>query len=230
MKEFFSSSLFFAVTISLLSYQFGLWLKKKTKWAIVNPLLVAIIVIICFLLLFRMDYQYYESGSGALTYLLTPATVALAVPLYRQLEVLKKYGVAIGIGVLSGVLTSLVSTLVLALLFRLSHEEYVTLLPKSITTAIGMVMSEELGGLVTITVAVIVVTGIVGNVLAEGLCRLFRIREKVAIGLALGTSAHAVGTARAMEMGEIEGAMSGVAIVLAGILTVLLVNIFAVIY
>ena len=131
---------------------------------------------------------------------------------------------------LSGVLTSLISTVALAFLFRLRYEEYVTLLPKSITTAIGMVMSEELGGLVTITVAVIVVTGIIGNVLAEGLCRLFHIREKVAVGLALGTSAHAVGTARAMEMGEIEGAMSSVAIVLSGIFTVLLANLFTLIY
>lgn len=127
-------------------------------------------------------------------------------------------------------MTSLISTAALAFLFHLSYKEYVTLLPKSITTAIGMVMSEQLGGLVTITVAVIIVTGIIGNVLAEGLCRLFRIREKVAVGLALGTSAHAVGTARAMEMGEIEGAMSSVAIVLSGIFTVLLANLFTLIY
>ncbi len=230
MKEFFGNSLFFAVTISLLSYQFGIWVKKKTKCSILNPLLVSIVIVIIILLLFNIDYEYYEAGSSALNYLLTPATVALAVPLYRQIEVLKKYGAAIVVAVLSGVLTSLISTVALAFMFRLRYEEYVTLLPKSITTAIGMVMSEELGGLVTITVAVIVVTGIIGNVLAEGLCRLFRIREKVAVGLALGTSAHAVGTARAMEMGEIEGAMSSVAIVLSGIFTVLLANLFTLIY
>ena len=227
MEEFFGSSLFFAVTISLLSYQFGGWLKKKTKCSLLNPLLISIVIVIGILLLFDIDYEYYEVGSSSLNYLLTPATVALAVPLYRQMEVLKKYGAAIVAAVLSGVLTSLIST---AALFRLRYEEYVTLLPKSITTAIGMVMSEQLGGLVTITVAVIVVTGIIGNVLAEGLCRLFHIREKVAVGLALGTSAHAVGTARAMEMGEIEGAMSSVAIVLSGIFTVLLANLFTLIY
>lgn len=226
MEQFFGNSLFFAVTISLLSYQSGVWLRKKTKCSLLNPLLISIIIVIGILLLFHIDYEHYEAGSGSLNYLLTPATVALAVPLYRQMEVLKKYGAAIVLSVLSGVLTSLVSTVALAFLFRLRYEEYVTLLPKSITTAIGMVMSEELGGLVTITVAVIVVTGIIGNVLAGALCRLFRIREKAAIGLALGTSAHAVGTARAMEMGELEGAMSSVAIVLSGIFTVLLANLF----
>lgn len=230
MSDFFSSSLFFAMTISLLSYEFGLWVKKKTKWAIMNPLLIAIAIVIAVLLIFRVDYSYFESGSSLLSYMLTPATVALAVPLYRQINTLKKYGVAIGWGVLSGVITSLAGVLALAIAFHLTHEEYVTLLPKSITSAIGMGMSEELGGIVTITVAVIVVTGIVGNVVAEMVCKLFRIKEKVAIGLAIGTSAHAMGTSKALEMGEVEGAMSSLAIVLAGILTVVGANLFAMFY
>ncbi|MCI5732046.1 MAG: LrgB family protein [Eubacterium sp.] len=227
MRDFLTSSVFMAVTISLLGYEMGSFLKRKTGLAILNPLLVAIAVVIVLLLLFHVDYEVYEEGSEILSYLLTPATVALAVPLYRQMHLLKKNGVAICAGVLAGVVTSLASTLLIAVVFQMTHEEYVTFLPKSITTAIGMGMSEEMGGIVTITVAVIVVTGIVGNVMGEWVCRIFHIRERIAVGLALGTSAHVIGTTKAMELGDVEGAMSSLAIVLAGILTVLGANVFA---
>lgn len=230
MNEFIGESTFFALVISLLGYELGNFLKKKTGLSVFNPLLVAILVVIVFLLIFHIDYAVYEEGGEILSYLLTPSTVALAVPLYRQLEVLKKHGIAIGLGILSGVVTSLVATLVLALVFGLSHTEYVTLLPKSITTAIGMGMSEELNGMVTITVAAIIVTGIVGNMIGEFVCKAFHIEEKVAVGLALGTSAHAIGTAKAMELGEIEGAMSSLSIVVAGLLTVVGANVFAMVY
>lgn len=227
MRDFLTSSVFMAVTISLLGYELGSFLKRKTGLAILNPLLVAIAVVIVLLLLFHVDYEVYEEGSEILSYLLTPATVALAVPLYRQMHLLKKNGVAICAGVLAGVVTSLASTLLIGVVFQMTHEEYVTFLPKSITTAIGMGMSEEMGGIVTITVAVIVVTGIVGNVMGEWVCRIFHIRERIAVGLALGTSAHVIGTTKAMELGDVEGAMSSLAIVLAGILTVLGANVFA---
>lgn len=227
MRDFLTSSVFMAVTISLLGYEMGSFLKRKTGLAILNPLLVAIAVVIVLLLLFHVDYEVYEEGSEILSYLLTPATVALAVPLHRQMHLLKKNGVAICAGVLAGVVTSLASTLLIAVVFQMTHEEYVTFLPKSITTAIGMGMSEEMGGIVTITVAVIVVTGIVGNVMGEWVCRIFHIRERIAVGLALGTSAHVIGTTKAMELGDVEGAMSSLAIVLAGILTVLGANVFA---
>lgn len=227
MRDFLTSSVFMAVTISLLGYEMGSFLKRKTGLAILNPLLVAIAVVIVLLLLFHVDYEVYEEGSEILSYLLTPATVALAVPLYRQMHLLKKNGVAICAGVLAGVVTSLASTLLIGVVFQMTHEEYVTFLPKSITTAIGMGMSEEMGGIVTITVAVIVVTGIVGNVMGEWVCRIFHIRERIAVGLALGTSAHVIGTTKAMELGDVEGAMSSLAIVLAGILTVLGANVFA---
>ena len=128
---------------------------------------------------------------------------------------------------MSGVLTSLITVLALAILFGLSHQEYVTLLPKSITTAIGMGVSEELGGYVTITVAVIVITGVLGNIIGNLVCRIFGIREPIAKGLALGTAAHAIGTARAMEMGEVEGAMSSLSIAVAGVLTVAGASVFA---
>ena len=182
------------------------------------------------LCLLHIDYDTYNQSGQYISYLLTPATVCLAVPLYQQMELLKKNLKAVIIGIVSGVLASLVSVLILAKLFSLSHEQYVTLLPKSITTAIGMGVSEELGGIVTITVAVIIITGVLGNMIAETVIKLARIEEPIAKGLALGTSAHAIGTAKAMELGEIEGAMSSLAIAVAGLLTVVGASVFAQFY
>lgn len=227
MMEFIENSLFFGAFISLAAYELGLLLKKKFRLAILNPLLIAIVSVMGVLALTKVEYATYNEGAKYLSYLLTPATVALAVPLYQQLALLKKNFRAVMLGIVSGVLASLGSILLLSVVFGLSHEEYVTLLPKSITTAIGMGVSQELGGISTITVAVIIITGILGNVIAEGVYRLFRIEEPVAKGLALGTSAHAIGTAKAMELGEVEGAMSSLAIAVAGLLTVLAASVFA---
>lgn len=227
MEKFLIDSVFFGAVISLVAYEVGLLLKKKFKLAILNPLLIGTICVIGFLLIFRIDYKEYNEGAKYISYLLTPATVCLAVPLYEQLSLLKKNFMAVAVGILSGVLASLVSVLALAKLFDLNHQQYVTLLPKSITTAIGMGVSEELGGLVTITVAVIVITGILGNVIAEFICKVFKIHEPIAKGLALGTASHAIGTAKAMEMGQIEGAMSSLAIAVAGLLTVIGASVFA---
>lgn len=227
MKEFLSESIIFGAVLSLAAYEIGLLMKKKFKLAILNPLLIGTICVIGFLLIFRIDYEEYNEGAKYISYLLTPATVCLAVPLYEQLSLLKKNFMAVAVGILSGVLASLVSVLALAKLFDLNHQQYVTLLPKSITTAIGMGVSEELGGLVTITVAVIVITGILGNVIAEFICKIFKIHEPIAKGLALGTASHAIGTAKAMEMGQIEGAMSSLAIADAGLLTVIGASVFA---
>ncbi len=227
MKEFLSTSVFFGVILTLAAYELGLLLKKKFKLAIFNPLLIAIVVVILILLVFHIDYESYNEGAKYISYLLTPATVALAIPLYEQLEKLKKNFAAIMVGIASGVVTSLTTVLVLALLFGLSHEEYVTLLPKSITTAIGMGVSEELGGIVTITVAVIIVTGVLGNMIAGLVCRIFRIVDPVAKGVAIGSASHAIGTSKAMEMGEVEGAMSSLSIAVAGLLTVVGASIYA---
>lgn len=227
MKEMLSNSVFFGVMVSILAYELGMLLKKKLKLAVCNPLLISIVLVILILAAFRIDYESYQKGADLLSYLLTPATVCLAIPLYEQLELLKNNVKAIMAGLVAGVLTSLVSILAMALIFGFSHEEYVTLLPKSITTAIGMGVSEELGGMVTITVAVIIVTGIFGNVIGEQVCRLFRIREPIARGIALGSASHAIGTAKAMEMGEVEGAMSSLSIAVAGLLTVVGASVFA---
>lgn len=228
--QFFTHSLFFGVFVSLAGYELGLWLKKKTGLAILNPLLISIAFVIGTLLLFQVDYSTYETGGIYLSYLLTPSTVCLAIPLYKQLHLLKQYGFAIGAAVFAGTAASLFSILLLAILFHLDHTMYVTLLPKSITTAIGMGMSEELGGITNITVAVIVVTGVFGNVIGEWALKLFHIKDRIAKGLALGTAAHAIGTSKAIELGEIEGAMSSLAIVTAGLLTVVGASIFSSIY
>lgn len=223
-------SLFFGMFVSLLSYETGILMKKKWKLVIFNPLLVSIVLIILFLKLFQIPYDSYNNSAKYISWLLTPATVSLAVPLYGQIEALKKHAAAIFCGIAAGALTSMGSVLGIAVFFGLSHTEYVTLLPKSITTAIGMGISQELGGIVTITVAVIIVTGIVGNILAEHVCRLAGIRHPVAKGIAIGSASHAVGTAKAMEMGEVEGAMSGLSIAVSGLITVITASVFANLY
>ena len=227
MNEFFADSVYFGVLLSLITYGIGVLLKKKFKFGLFNPLLVAIILSIGFLAIFKIDYVSYYEGTKYLSYLLTPATICLAVPLYEQFELLKKNYKAILAGICSGVLMSLVSVWLLALLFRLDYKNYVTFLPKSITTAIGMGVSEELGGYVSLTVVVIIVTGVLGNIMAERICKIFKITEPIAKGIAIGTAAHAVGTTKAMEIGAVEGAMSSLSIVVSGILTVIGANIFA---
>lgn len=227
MAVFFQESLFTGVTLSLVAYMVGVFLKKKFKSGIFNPLLISMIITIVVLLVSGVDYEIYNEGAKYLSWLLTPATVCLAIPLYEQWELLRKNYKAVMLGLVAGVVTSLCTVLVLCYVLKLSHVEYVTLLPKSITTAIGMGVSEELGGYVTITVAVIVVTGVIGNILGELICKVFKIEEPISKGLALGCSAHAIGTAKAIEMGEIEGAMSGLAIAVSGILTVVMAPLFA---
>ena len=227
MNEIFETSIFFGVFNSLLSYGIGVLLKRKWKLAVFNPLLIAVALTILFLAILRIDYKVYNESAKYISFLLTPATICLAVPLYEQMELLKKNYKAVLCGICSGVITSFITVLLLAVLFGLDHSAYVTLLPKSITTAIGMGVSEELGGYVAITVAVIIVTGVIGNMFADVVFRIFHIQEPIAKGIALGTSAHAIGTAKAMELGEVEGAMSSLSIVVSGILTVAGAGVFA---
>lgn len=227
MNEFFQSTMFAGVALSLISYLIGMLLKKKFKLGIFNPLLIAIVVSIIVLLIGKVDYKVYNQGAKYLSWLLTPATVCLAIPLYEQWSLLKKNFKAVLLGLIAGVVTSLGTVYVLSLIMGLSHKDYVTLLPKSITTAIGMGVSEELGGYVTITVAVIIVTGVLGNMIGELVCKIFRITEPISKGLAFGSAAHAIGTAKAIEIGEVEGAMSSLAIAVSGILTVVLASVFA---
>ncbi len=220
---FIQESLYLGFVFTILAYLFGLWLKQKVGWAVLNPLLVASAIVIAGLLLTKTDYETYNQSAQHISYLLTPATVCLAIPLYKQLHLLKENFVAVIAAILSGVAASAVCIFALCLLFKMDHISYVSMLPKSITTAIALGVSEEAGGVVTITVVCIMITGIFGNMIGETALRLFGIREPMAKGLALGTSAHAIGTAKALELGEIEGAMSSLSIAVAGLLTVIAV-------
>jgi hypothetical protein len=177
--------------------------------------------------MFNIKFEDFYKSSKYISYLLTPATVALAIPLYSKLTLLKANFKAIMSGIIAGVLTSLISILIMSLLFGLSHEHYASMLPKSITTAIGIGVSEELGGISTITTAVIIVTGVFGNVSADIVYKIFNIKDPIAKGIGLGSSAHAIGTSKALEMGETEGAMSSLSIAVAGIITVVFASFFA---
>lgn len=230
MSEFFQESVYFGLTLTVLTFGVGSLLKQKLKSPLFNPILISMVLCIGFLLIFDIDYEVYQSGAKYISYLLTPATICLAIPLYKQFELLKRNCRAVMAGILSGVVTSLCTILMLAVLFRLDHQAYVTLLPKSITTAIGMDVSAQLGGQVSITVAVILLTGIFGNICAETVFRLTRITDPIAKGVAIGTSSHAVGTAKALELGQVEGAMSSLSIAVAGILTVAGATLFSYFY
>ena len=227
MKELIDNSVYIGVLISLASYALGVWLRKKTGMSFFNPLLVSIILVILFLSVSGISYSTYAESADYISFLLTPATICLAVPLYEQFKLLKKNWKAVVAGIVSGVVSSLVCIFLMALLFRFDHQTYVTFLPKSITTAIGMGVAEELGGYVSLAVVVIVITGVLGNVIADAVLKLFKIEEPIAKGIAIGSSSHAVGTAKAMEIGQIEGAMSSLSIVVCGLLTVIGASLFA---
>ena len=227
MTELFISSSLSGLVLSLLAYEIGVGLKKKLKKGIFNPLLVSIVLVSLFLLLFNIDYEVYNESAKYLTYLLTPATVCLAVPLYEEIEVLRRHPLAIIISILSGVLTSFFGVFLLSKLFHLNHVEYVTMLPKSITTAIGMPLSLEYGGYTSLTVVSIIITGVLGNISSPLVLKLFAIKSRVARGVAIGTSSHAIGTSKALEMGPLEGAVSSLSLVAAGIMTIVLMPLFS---
>lgn len=221
MKDLIGSSVFLGIGATLIAYIIGLLLKKKFKLFIFNPLLVAIALCIALLAVTGIKYEEYNNGAQHISILLTPATVCLAIPLYEQLQLLRKNYVAILIGIASGVLTSGFTIFIMSLLFNLNHTQYVTLFPKSITTAIGIGLSQELDGYIAITVAAIMITGLFGNIAGDILCKILRIKNNVAQGIAVGTASHVMGTSKAMEMGAVQGAMSSLSVAVAGCMTVL---------
>ena len=227
MNAFWQMSAFFGIFVTLFFYGIGMALKQKVKHPLVNPMLLAIVFTILFLHLSGIDYKTYNHSAKYISYLMTPATICLAVPLYRQLDSLKQNFTSIMFGITSSVIVTMVSVLAFSRFFGLNHASYVTMLPKSITTPIGIGVAEELGGYVSITVASIVISGILGNLFAESVCKLFGIHEPIAKGIAIGCSSHAMGTVKALEMGEVEGAMSSLSIAIAGILTVVVASVFA---
>ena len=206
---------FFGVTITIVAYWIGVKIQQRTKLAICNYMLIAVVLLVAVLVIFDIPYESYYAGGSLINLFLGPATACMAVSVYAKLELLKKNWLP----VLVGVATSLVSIFVMCRLFGLDREMTASLLPKSVTTPIATAISQDHGGLVAITVAAVTVTGILGNLIAPMLVRLFRIKDPLAVGLGIGACSHAVGTAKAMELGETEGAMSGLAIGLCGILT-----------
>lgn len=223
MNEFLMDSTYFGIVLSLLCYWAAVKISAKVKSTLCNPLLVASVMIIILLLIFQIDYETFDHGASYLTYFLNPATVCLAVPLYRQFQVLKSNLKAVLIGIVSGCAACMVTIVGLAAVFAFPREVTISVLPKSITTAIAIGLSQEMGGVSSITVACVVITGIFGACIASVLFKLLKIEEPVAQGLAAGTAAHAIGTSRALELGEIQGAMSSLAIAVTGIMTVILV-------
>ena len=230
MREFIQTSAFLGIIITLGTYELGIIIRKKWNFALINPMLLSIIFSIILLLAFHIDYSEYLISAKYISFLLTPATVCLAVPLYEKFEYLKKNALAVVLGISSGVLTSLTTVFILSQLFQLDSSMFATLLPKSVTVAIAMDVSTEFGGYSSLTAAATCITGVMGNIFADGICRLFRIIDPVAQGVAIGTSTHAAGTARALEMGETQGAMSSLSLVVAGILTVILATPVAALY
>ena len=222
MIDFLETSSAWGVMVTLAAFALGTLLHRKTKAAWCNPLLLGSIFVVVLLSILKIPYPDYKQSASPITWLLFPATVSLAVPLYEQWELLKKNVLAIAAGIGAGVITSLVSILLIAWVFRLDSAGAVSLLPKSVTTAIGVDVAAELGGIPALTTAVIVLTGIAGNLMAVSLCRLLRITNPIAKGIAIGTSSHAIGTTKALEMGPIEGAMSSLSIAVAGVLTAIL--------
>ena len=227
MSELLQNSAAWGVLLTMAAFALGTVINRRTGKAIFNPLLLAAVFVVVFLSVLGIPYATYKASAAPVSYLLLPATVSLAVPLYEKWELLCRNWAAILAGILAGVAASLGSVLVLALLLRLDHAQYVTLLPKSVTTAISMDVSAELGGIASLTGAVVILTGIVGSLFGEGLLRLLRITDPMAKGVAMGTAAHAIGTSKALEMGETEGAMSGLSIAVAGIMTAILAPLLA---
>ncbi|MFQ7798199.1 MAG: LrgB family protein [Coprobacillus cateniformis] len=227
MDKIFVETMYFGIVLSLLSYWIAVQIRKKFPYPLFNPLIMSALISIAVLSFFHIDFETYNQGAQMITFLLTPSTVCLAVPLYKQSQILMKHLDAILLSLLSGCLAGMLSITVLCLLFNASNTLLFSLLPKSITTAIAIGVSELIGGNSTMTVGIVIITGIFGAMIAKTVCHIFKINHPVAIGLALGNSAHAIGTAKAIEFGEIEGAMSSLSIVIAGIFTVVFAPLIA---
>jgi len=222
MLEYLLSLSLLPMALTIGAFMLGAWVQKKTGCVAFNPIIVAVILVVGFLLLTKYPIESYQAGTKPISWFITPATVCLALPLYEQLKTLKKNLPAILIGVFAGTVTSLLVVFSMCLLFRTDRSITVSLLPKSITTAMGIVLSEQNGGIEALTAAVIIVTGIIGNLSGSLLCKIFRIRHPIAQGVAFGTASHVVGTSRANELSPLTGAVSSLSLAIAGILTAVL--------
>lgn len=212
--------------LTVAPYFFFVYIKKKLKWSFVNPLLFAIAVDMAILLSFNIDTKTYQSGAKYVTMLLTPATIALAFPLYEELKTIEKDIVPIALSIVFGVFSSLLTVFVIYKIFLLEKVHFITLMPKSITTAIGIDVSRSMGGIVSITVFTIIFTGIFGAMVSDAVFKLMKIKSDIAKGVALGSASHAIGTAKANNMNELCGAASSMSLVISGILSVIILPFF----
>ena len=222
MAEFLCNISLFPLVLTLGAYQIGLWLRKKWNHPLCNPLLIAILLVVGVLLLTDFPMETYQAGTAGIQWLLTPATVCLALPLYEHLKTLRKSLPAILCGVAAGTVISLLFIVLLCRLFALDLQVSVSVLPKSITTAMGIVLSGQNGGIPSLTTAAIIVTGIFGSLTGPAFCMLLRLKDPIAQGVAIGTASHAIGTAKATELGPLQGAVSSLSMTVAGILTAIL--------
>lgn len=226
MKETVFSSPFFGITISIVAYSIGVWLNKKTKMALINPLLISYVIIIPLLILLNIPLEWYKRGGDIINMFLSPATAVLAITVYRQRKLLKDHILSVIVGSIAGSLTSLLVVYALCRLLLMPDEITVSMLPKSITTPMAIAVSESLGGIEAVTVLAVIITGISGNILGPILIKVFRIKNEIVQGMAMGAASHAVGTSKAIELGEVQGALSSIALVMSGIITVILSLIF----
>ncbi len=223
MNDIFTESVFMGIALTLGAYWIGMELRKRFNYVLVNPLLIATGIVCLFLVVGKIDYNNYNLGAKYITFFLTPVTVSLAIPMYRQLKQLQKHFFAIILSVFSGAVACAAVIFGLSILLHVKSDVYYSLLPKSVTTAIALPISSENGGIESITVMALMISGLLGGVFVSSICKIARIIEPEAIGLACGSASHVVGTSRAMEIGELEGAMSSLAIVVTGIMTVFIV-------
>lgn len=230
LKELITSNIFFGIALILITFNLALSLKRRFDLIIFNPLLISIILTIGIVLLGEIDYENFNKGSQYISYLLTPTTICLAVPLYENLSILKKDYLAIICGISAGILSSAFTVFPLVALFNLDKVHYITLLPKSITSAFAMPLSEEFGGLVPVTVVVVIISGIIGAIFSDFIFKLFKIKHPVAQGIALGSSAHAMGTSKAFSLGEVQGALASLSLAVSGIMTAISISFFVNLY
>lgn len=207
------------VLLTLIAYQIGLSLQKKFKSALFNPILIAVVIVLLYLSATGTPYGEYKQGTAYISWLMTPATVCLAIPMYEQLQILKRNFPMMLVGIISGSIACITMVLIFSLVFRFDSVLLASLLPKSITSAIGVPLSEMAGGLASVTTAAIILTGIFASMLGTAFCKLFRLTDPVAQGVAFGTAGHVIATARANELGELIGAASSLSLVVAGLLT-----------
>ncbi|HAS80376.1 MAG TPA: hypothetical protein DCR90_05695 [Fusobacteriaceae bacterium] len=219
MIELLNSPLF-GICLTIIAYIIGMEIYKKFRLPILNPILIALIIIIPILLYFKIPLETYKKGGDLISFFLAPATVVLAVPLYKKINLLKQHFIPILGGIVVGVLTSILSCVFIGKILKMDLGLIRSSLPKSVTTPIAIELSRQVEGFIPITIVMVMITGMTGAILAPFICKIFKIENKIAQGIAIGTSSHAVGTSRAIEMGETEGAMSGLAIGVAGIFTV----------